>query len=123
MRRIKLVLAALAVAVASFMAFAGPAMAVECEHTNKRGVIECGKHDNVFLSEDRFDNRLENDIDDLDDFDLNDVDVDDFEVDDFLFPLFVIDDIDCDGEDDDGDGLIDEDVQCVIELEPVEWWD
>ena len=54
MRRIKLVLAALAVAVASFMALSGPAMAVECEHTNERGVIECGKKDNVFLSEDRF---------------------------------------------------------------------
>jgi hypothetical protein len=47
-------LAALAVAVASFMALSGPAMAVECEHTNERGVIECGKKDNVFLSEDRF---------------------------------------------------------------------
>ena len=54
MRRIKLVLAALAVAVASFMALSGPAMAVECEHTNERGVIECGKKNNVFLSEDRF---------------------------------------------------------------------
>jgi len=52
-RRTKLVLAALAVAVASFMAFAGPAMAVECDHVDP-GVLECGKHDNVFLSEDRF---------------------------------------------------------------------
>ncbi len=119
MRRIKLVLAALAAAAASFMAFAGPAMAVECEHTNERGVIECGKNDNVFLSEDRF---FEDDINDHD-FILDDGDIDDFEVDNFLFPLFVIDDIDCDGEDDDGDGWIDEDVQCVIELEPVEWWD
>jgi hypothetical protein len=54
LRRIKLVLAALAVAAASFMALSGPAMAVECNHTNERGVIECGKKDNVFLSEDRF---------------------------------------------------------------------
>jgi hypothetical protein len=54
LRRIKLVLAALAVAVASFMALSGPAMAVECEHTNERGVIECGKKNNIFLSEDRF---------------------------------------------------------------------
>ena len=54
MRRTKLVLAALAIAAASFMALSGPAMAVECEHTNERGVIECGKKDNVFLSEDRF---------------------------------------------------------------------
>ena len=121
MRRIKLVLAALVAAAASFMAFSGPAMAVECDHTNERGVIECGKNDNVFLREDRF----ENDIEDLD-FILDDGDVDDFEVEDFvvddffLFPLFEIDDIDCDGEDDDGDGLIDEDVQCVIELELVD---
>jgi hypothetical protein len=54
LRRIKLVLAALAVAVASFMALSVPAMAVECEHTNERGVIECGKKDNIFLSEARF---------------------------------------------------------------------
>ena len=54
MGRIKFVLAALAVAVASFAAFSGPAMAVECEHTNDPGVIECGRNDNVFLSEDRF---------------------------------------------------------------------
>ena len=54
MRRIKLVLAALAVTMASFVAFSGPVMAVECEHTNERGVIECGKKNNVFLSEDRF---------------------------------------------------------------------
>src|SRR5215212_4146268 len=38
-------LAALAVAAASFMAFSGLAMAVECEHTGERGVIECGKND------------------------------------------------------------------------------
>jgi hypothetical protein len=54
MRRAKLVLAALSVTVAAFMAFAGPAMAVDCTHTNQAGVIECGKHDNRFLSEDRF---------------------------------------------------------------------
>ena len=54
MRRAKLVLAALTVAVAAFMAFSGPVMAVECEHTDERGVIECGKNDNVFLSEERF---------------------------------------------------------------------
>ena len=119
MRRIKLVLAALAVAVASFTAFSGPAMAVECEHTDERGVIECGKNDNVFLSEDRF---FEDDIDDLD-FILDDGDIDDFELDAFLFPLFVIDDIDCDGEDDDGDGWIDKDVECVVELEVAERWD
>ena len=53
MRRTKLVLAALAVAVAAFMAFVGPAMAVDCDHVDP-GVLECGKHDNVFLSEDRF---------------------------------------------------------------------
>jgi len=111
-------LAALAVAVASFAAFSGPAMAVECEHTNDPGVIECGRNDNVFLSEERF----EDDISDPD-FILDDGVVDDFVVDDFfLFPLFVIDDIDCDGEDDDGDGLFDEDAECVIELEPAEWW-
>jgi hypothetical protein len=52
-RRTKLVLAALAVAVASFMAFAGPAMAVQCDHL-RRGVIECGKNDNLFFSENRF---------------------------------------------------------------------
>ena len=56
--------------MASSMAFSGPAMAVECEHTNDPGVIECGKNDNVFLSEDRF---FEDDPDcffgcDVDDF-------------------------------------------------------
>ena len=117
MRRIKLVLAALAVTMASFIAFSGPAMAVECEPTNERGVIECGKYDNVFLSADRF---FEDDINDHD-FILDDGDIDNFEVDKFLFPLFVIYDIDCDGEDD-GDGWIDEDVECVVELEPAEWW-
>ena len=50
----KVGLAALAVAVASFMALSGPAMAVECDHTGEPGVIECGKKNNVFLSEDRF---------------------------------------------------------------------
>ena len=115
MRRIKLVLAALAVTMASFIAFSGPAMAVECDHTNERGVIECGKNDNVFLREDRF---FEDDIN-VHDFILDDGDIDDFEVDNFLFPLFVIDDIHCDGEDD-GDGWIDEDVECVVELEPAE---
>ena len=54
MRRLKLVLAALAVAVTSLMALSGPAMAVECDHTGEPGVIECGKKNNVFLSEDRF---------------------------------------------------------------------
>ena len=53
MRRAKLVLAALSVTVAAFMAFAGPAMAVECDHV-ARGVLECGKHDNVYLSQNRF---------------------------------------------------------------------
>jgi hypothetical protein len=53
MRRAKLVLAALSVTVAAFMAFAGPAMAVVCEHTGDPGEIECGKHDNLFISEDR----------------------------------------------------------------------
>ena len=78
MRRIKFVLAALAVAVASFAAFSGPAMAVECEHTNERGVIECGKNDNVFLSEDRF-------FDNHDCFRCN---VDDFG---FIIPVFASD--------------------------------
>ena len=118
MRRIKLVLAALAVAVASFMAFTGPVMAVECEHTDERGVIECGRNDNVFLSEERF---FEDDVDDHGFF-LEDGDGDDFGFF-FLFPLVVIEDIDCDGEDDDGDGLFDEDAECEIELESVEWWD
>ena len=119
MRRIKLVLAALAVAVASFMAFTGPVMAVECEHTDEPGVIECGRNDNVFLSEERF---FEDDFDEHGFF-LEDGDVDDFGF--FLFPwsLFVIEDIDCDGEDDDGDGLFDEDAECEIELESVERWD
>ncbi len=122
MRRIKLVLAALAVAVASFMAFTGPVMAVECEHTDERGVIECGRNDNVFLSEERF---FEDDVDDHGFFLDSDVDEFDFEFESFfLFPfLFVIEDIDCDGEDDDGDGLFDEDADCEVELEVVEWWD
>ena len=33
------------------MALSGPAMAVECDHTGEPGVIECGKKNNIFLSE------------------------------------------------------------------------
>ena len=36
------------------MTLSDPAMAVECDHTGEPGVIECGKKNNVFLSEDRF---------------------------------------------------------------------
>jgi hypothetical protein len=112
MRRIKLVLAALSVALASFAAFSGPAMAVECDRVDP-GVLECGEHDNVFLSEDRF-------FDNGDDgfFNGGDVGFEEF----FFFPFFVIEDIDCDGIDDDGDGGIDEDVECEVELEAVDWW-
>jgi hypothetical protein len=116
MRRIKLVLGALLVALASFTAFSAPAMAVECDHVDP-GVLECGKNDNVFLSEDRFFD--EGDIDDGDNGFFHEGD---FAAEGFFFPFFVIDDIDCDGIDDDGDGGIDEDVVCEVELEPVDWW-
>jgi len=59
MRRTKLVLAALSVMVAAFVAFAGPATALDCTHTNQAGVIKCGQDNNRFVREDRvLDDRL-----------------------------------------------------------------
>ena len=53
MSRTKLALAALSVTVSAFMAFAGPAMALDCTHTNQAGVIKCGQDNNRFVREDR----------------------------------------------------------------------
>ncbi len=108
MRRIKLVLAAAAVMVATLVATAGPAMAdndrLRCHERDRNDTIVCnerGDHD------DRAD----------------DVEADEF-FDEFGFPIFafpaivvVVLDDNCDGIDDDGDLAIDEDGFCVIGLD------
>jgi hypothetical protein len=117
MRRIKLVLALSAVLVAMLVATAGPAMA---DHTNR--------HENQDRHENRWD-RWEDRQDDCDWFDCRRGDHDniDFDFDEaFLFtPFLLIEeiDIDCDGEDDDWDGWIDEGADCEVEIEFFEWWD
>jgi hypothetical protein len=51
------------------------------------------------------------------DFDGDDFCDDDEDFDEFGFFVVEIDDVDCDGFDDDFDGGIDEDVVCVVEFE------
>jgi hypothetical protein len=114
--------------VAMLMVIAAPAMA--------------GDKDRHYRHENRFENRFDHvDFDDFDDFDCDHHDCDfddcdhhdcdfddcdnhdcdfdeDFFVNDFFFvpTLFTVelDDIDCNGLDDDFDGLVDEDVVCVL---------
>ena len=110
MRRIKLVLALSAVLVAMLVATAGPAMA---DHTKR--------HENRL---DRLEDRHNNCdwLDCRDDDDHVDLDFDEA----FLVaPFLIIEeiDIDCDGEDDDWDGWIDEGADCEVEIEFFEWWD
>jgi hypothetical protein len=108
----KLVLAMAAVLVAMLAATAGPAMA---DHNNRH-------------HGDRWEDR-QGDCDwfnchrgDHHRGDHNDLDFDESF---FLFPLFAVEeiDIDCDGEDDDWDGWIDEGADCEVEIEFFDWWD
>ncbi len=72
---------------------------------------------------DGFEDFVEEFCEDFDGDDFCDDDEDEFEFDTFgFFPFFTpfvfeIDDIDCNGLDDDFDGFTDEDVVCVVEFE------
>jgi hypothetical protein len=101
---------------------AGPALANDGKNDNDNN------HHNGFNIFDDNDNHHNDDFDFVnfdnnDDFDHNDdFDDDDFDFDnnDVVFTpfLFAIDDIDCDGVDDDFDGGIDEDaLVCVVEFD------
>ena len=104
MRRVKLVLAFSAVLVAMLVASAGPAIA---DHTNR--------HEN---RQDRWEDRCDWD-NRCDDRRRHHGDF--FFVNPWLFVEEI--DIDCDGEDDDWDGWIDEGADCEVEIEFFEWWD
>ena len=75
------------------------------------------------LDGDGFEDFVEEFCEDFDDDDFCDDEEEDFEFDEFgFFPFFTpfvleIDDIDCNGLDDDFDGFTDEDVVCVVEFE------
>src|SRR5918994_882592 len=97
MRRAKLVLALAAVMVAMMLAVAAPALANDKNERNdqdRTDIFHDGNRNDIF------DDGNRNDI-----FDENAF---------FLFPFFAIEeiDIDCDGEDDDWDGGIDEGADC-----------
>jgi hypothetical protein len=109
MRRIKLVLAAAAVMVAMLVAFSAPAMANDQNERNdqhRTTIFDDGNRHDFFDDGNRHDF-----FDDGNGF--------------FLFPFFAVEeiDIDCDGEDDDWDGGIDEGADCEVEIEFFEWWD
>lgn len=94
--------------VAMLMAIAGPAMADHTQrHENRQDRLE-----------DRWDERWDR-------WDDEEFEVEEFEIDDFSWfgfapVILVIEDIDCDGIDDDWDDWIDD---CEVEVEVVEWWD
>ena len=121
MRRVKLVLGALAVVVASFAAFAGPALADDDCDFRERGdrddVVVCrddGDREVFDVDEDDF-------FDDGDDFFIVEDDFDDevFFSPFFFSPFFFVEeiDVDCDEIDDDFDGWVDEGAVCEIEFE------
>jgi hypothetical protein len=106
MKRAKLIVGVVAVMMAMLVAIAAPAMADHNRHNNNNN------HDNDWNGW--------NNNDDFDDFDDFDFDEEEF----FFTPfLFVIEDIDCDGFDDDFDGGIDEDAVCEVEFELVDFFD
>jgi hypothetical protein len=120
MRRIKVVLALSALMVAMLVATAGPAMA---DHTNRHERLEDRRGDCDWL-DCRDDRRGDCDWLECRNDNAHDVDLDFDEA--FLFvPFLIIEeiDIDCDGEDDDWDGWIDEGADCEVEIEFFEWWD
>ena len=88
---------------------AGPALANDGKNVDNH-------HNGLNIFDDN-DNNHHNDFDFDNDFDDDDFDFDNNEV--FFTPLFfAIDDIDCDGVDDDFDGGIDEDaLVCVVEFD------
>jgi hypothetical protein len=113
MRRVKLVLGALAVVVASFAAFAGPALADDdCDFRER------GNRDDGFVCRDDGDREF---------FDHDDFDNDDFFFyNPFLFsPFLYVEeiDVDCDEIDDDFDGWVDEGAVCEVEFEFEEVFD
>jgi hypothetical protein len=117
MRRAKLVLALAAVMVAMMLAVAAPASANDKNERNdqdRTNIFHDGDRNDIFHDGNR------NDI--FDDGNRNEI-FDDNAF--FLFPFFAIEeiDIDCDGEDDDWDGGIDEGADCEVEVEFFEWWD
>ena len=124
MRRVKLVLGALAVVVASFAAFAGPALADDdCDFRER------GNRDDGFVCRDDGDREFF-EVDDFNNddffFDHDDFDDDFFFYNPFLFSpfLFVEEiDVDCDEIDDDFDGWVDEGAVCEVEVEFEEVFD
>jgi hypothetical protein len=125
MRRTKLVLAAAALMVAMLVAFSAPAMANNTNDDNVQrhssNIFDDNHHNDIFDDGDNCCRDHDGDFD-FANFD-NDFDDDDFDFDnnDFFFTpffFFAIEDIDCDGVDDDFDGGIDEDaLVCVVEFD------
>src|SRR5918997_5241044 len=128
MRRVKLILGALAVVVATFAAFSGPAMAADddCDYRER------GDRDDVVVCRDDGDRE----VFDANDYYYNDYfdndyydryfDEDDFFFDPFFFSPFVFVeeiDVDCDEIDDDFDGWVDEGAVCEVEVEFEEVFD
>ena len=117
MRRVKLILGALAVVVATFAAFSGPSMAADddCDFRER------GDRDDVVVCRDDGDRE----VFDANDYYYNDYydryfDEDDFFFDPFFFSPFVFVeeiDVDCDEIDDDFDGWVDEGAVCEVEFE------
>ncbi len=101
MRRAKLIVGVVAVMMAMLLAIAAPAMADHNRHDND--------HNNGWNGWNDWNNNR------YDDF-FDDVYEEEFV---FFTPfIFAIEDIDCDGFDDDFDGWIDEDaVVCVVEFD------
>jgi hypothetical protein len=111
MRRTKTVLAVVAVMAAMLVAFSAPVMANNTNDNNVQrnnsNIFDNNNHDNGW-------NNWNNNHNDFDDDDF------DFDNNDFFFTpfFFAIEDIDCDGVDDDFDGGIDEDaIVCVVEFD------
>jgi hypothetical protein len=117
-----LILGALAVVVATFAAFSGPAMAADddCdfrERGDRDDVVVCrddGDREVFDVDEDDF-------FDDGDDFFIVEDDFDDevFFSPFFFSPFFFVEeiDVDCDEIDDDFDGWVDEGAVCEVEFE------
>jgi hypothetical protein len=127
MRRVKLILGALAVVVATFAVLSGPALAADddCdfrERGDRDDVVVCRDDGDreVFDANDYIDNDyIDNDYIDNDYYDRY-FDEDDFFFEPFFFSPFVFVeeiDVDCDEIDDDFDGWVDEGAVCEVEFE------
>jgi hypothetical protein len=125
MRRTKVVLAVAAMMVAMLVAFSAPAMANDKNERNdqhRTTIFDDGNRNDIFHDGNRNDIFHDGNRNDIFD-DGNDIFDDGSAF--FLFPFFAVEeiDIDCDGEDDDWDGGIDEGADCEVEIEFFEWWD